>query len=65
MYKNIWRKPTPMYTKNLVVYDNRQRQEIEHICKIRPNMCGTILSDTFRVEAIRLLVNLSVSISGK
>ena len=48
-----WRQ-TAMYTKNLVVDDNTQCQEIKHVCKVMPNVCVAVLASAFGVEAIGL-----------
>lgn len=43
-----------MDAENLVVYNHRQRQEIEHIGEIRPYVRRPVLAYTFRVKTIGL-----------
>lgn len=43
---------TTMYTEDLVVYDNRQRQEVKHVCEVCPDVRRTVLPDTFRIKPI-------------
>ena len=43
-----------MYAKNLVVDDHAQRQEIEHVCKVMPDIRIAVLAGAFCVEAIGL-----------
>lgn len=43
-----------MYAEDLVVDDDRQRQEVEHVCEIVPHVCVAVLSGTLGVEAVRL-----------
>lgn len=48
-----WREPA-MDAENLVVDHHRQCQEVEHICKVMPNVGGAIFAATFGVEAVGL-----------
>ena len=48
-----WRQPA-VDTKDLVIYDNTQRQEVEHIGKVMPDVGIPIFSRTLGIEAVRL-----------
>lgn len=41
-----------MYAEDLVVNDNTQREEVEHIRKVMPHICIPVFPRTFRVEAV-------------
>ena len=43
-----------MYTEDLIINDNAQGEEIEHIRKVVPDIGVPIFSRTFRIKAIRL-----------
>ena len=44
-----------MNAEYLIIDNHRQRQKVEHIGEVRPDMGRTIFSNTFRIESIRLL----------
>lgn len=43
-----------MYTEDLIVDDNRQRQKVEHVGEIVPDIRIAVLSGALGVEAVRL-----------
>lgn len=43
-----------MDTKYLIVDNDGQCKEVEHVGEVGPDVTGTILADTFSVKAIRL-----------
>ena len=45
---------TSMYTKYIVIYNDAQCQEIEHISKMVPDVRIAVFPRTFRVKAVRL-----------
>lgn len=45
---------TPVYAKNLVIYYNAERQEVEHIGEIVPDVGIAVLARAFGVKAIGL-----------
>lgn len=48
----LWEKHTSMHTEDLVVDDNAQGKKIEHIRKVMPNVCVSVLSRTLGIESI-------------
>ena len=43
-----------MHTKDLVVDDHTQRQEVKHVCKVVPYVGVAVFPGTFRIETVRL-----------
>lgn len=43
-----------MYAKDLVIDDNGQSEEVEHVGEVVPHICVAIFARAFRVEAVRL-----------
>jgi len=43
-----------VHAEYLVVDDDRQRQEIEHVSKVMPYICIAVFSRALGVEAVRL-----------
>ena len=43
-----------MNTENLVINDNTQSEEIEHVGKVMPDIGVTVFSGALGIEAIRL-----------
>lgn len=43
-----------MYAEDLIVDDNRQRQEVKHVGEIVPHIRIAVLSRALGVEAVRL-----------
>ena len=43
-----------MDTKDLVVDDDGESEEVEHVRKVRPHVRGTVLAHAFRVKAVCL-----------
>lgn len=59
---------TAMNTENLIVNDDRQSEEVEHVREICPDMGSSILPDALRVESIRLhsrMINYSSVTTAK
>ena len=46
--------PTAVDTENVVVNDDREREEVEHVREVGPDVRGAVLADAFRVEAVGL-----------
>lgn len=49
-----------MNAKDSIVDDYGKRQEIEHVCKVIPNIRTSILSRAFGIKSIRLVKSLKV-----
>ena len=45
-----------MDAKYLVVNHDRQRQEVKHVGKVRPDMRRPVLPHTFRIEPVCLTI---------
>ena len=43
-----------MHAEDLVVDDDGEREEVEHVREVRPHMRRAILAHALRVEAVRL-----------
>jgi hypothetical protein len=43
-----------MHAEDLVVDHNREREVVEHVCKVVPNVCVAVLARTLGVEAVAL-----------
>ena len=54
-----------MDTEDLVVNDHGEREEVEHVCEVRPDMGRSILSHTLGVEPIRLAVRKTRRVNGR
>lgn len=48
------RRQAAVDAKDLVVDDDRQRQEVEHVGEVVPNVCIAVLPRTLGVETVRL-----------
>ena len=52
---------TAMHAKYVVVNHDGERQEVKHVCEVRPHMRRAVFPHAFRVEAIRLQVREPIS----
>jgi hypothetical protein len=48
----VGEKLTSMNTKDLVVNDDTQREEVEHVCKVVPHIRVSIFSRALCIEAV-------------
>ena len=45
---------TSVYTKDLVIYHDAERQKVKHVCKVMPDVGIAIFPGTLGVEAVGL-----------
>jgi hypothetical protein len=45
-------KLTSMNTKDLIIDDDTQSEEVEHVCKVVPHVRVPVFSRAFRIEAV-------------
>jgi len=46
------KKPTSMYAEDLVIDDNAQRQEVEHVGEVVPDIRIAVFPRAFRIKPI-------------
>lgn len=48
-----WRKAS-VYAEDVVIYDDGECKEVEHVCEVVPDIGVAVLAAAFSVEAVRL-----------